>query len=220
MDLEFPLIRKYFPGVQQPIFDKLTKARETWQALNSGVNVISRKDMEFLEERHILHSLAIAKLFSFSPGIRFIDVGTGGGFPGIPLAILMPDCEFVLLDSIGKKIKVVKEVVESCELENVKAFTERSENYVDHADFVISRAVTQMSPFIQQTAHLVKKSKGKNIPQISPLRGVLYLKGGNPDLELGEELKETGRPFFLYPLKDLFTEPFFETKFLVHIPLP
>lgn len=220
MDLEFPLIRKYFPGVQQPIFDKLAKARETWHTLNTGVNVISRKDMEFLEERHILHSLAIAKLFSFPQGTRFIDVGTGGGFPGIPLAILMPECEFVLLDSIGKKIKVVKAVIESCELENVKAFTERSENYVDQADFVISRAVTQMSPFIQQTSHLVQKSKGRNIPEMSPSRGILYLKGGNPAAELGEELKENGRPFSLFPLKDLFTEPFFETKFLVHIPLP
>lgn len=218
--MTFPLIRKYFPEFSESFYQQLALAAAAWQELNQSVNVISRKDMEFLEERHILHSLAIAKLFPFPPDSTFIDVGTGGGFPGIPLAIARPDCQFILLDSIGKKIKVVQEVAEIARLSNVQAFVSRSESYAGEADYVISRAVTRMSPFIGQVAHLVRKPKLLKMPEITPKRGILYLKGGDPEGELGIELEEVQRPFSLFPLKDLFTEPFFETKFLVHIPLP
>ena len=203
------LILKYFPQLsdeQKSQFMLLGKLYEDW---NTKINVVSRKDIDELYLRHVLHSLGIAKIEPFLPGSRILDVGTGGGFPGIPLAILFPEVQFHLVDSIGKKIKVVEEVVEGLELKNVKATNDRVENISGKYDFIVSRAVAQMETFVHWVnGKIAKKSlhERKN--------GIFYLKGG----DLAEELK-----FFpkatVYPLKDYFEEDFFETKSVVHLPL-
>ena len=203
------LILKYFPQLsaqQKTQFMSLGKLYEDW---NTKINVVSRKDIDELYLRHVLHSLGIAKIEPFLPGSKILDVGTGGGFPGIPLAILFPDVHFHLVDSIGKKIKVVEEVVEGLQLKNVKATNDRVENVSGKYDFIVSRAVAQMDTFVHWVnGKVAKKSlhERKN--------GIFYLKGG----DLSEELK-----FFpkatVYPLKDYFEEDFFETKSVVHLPL-
>lgn len=218
---DFPLIRRYFPEFSEIIFEKFSIAKALWIDWNSKVNLVSRKDLEFLEEKHILHSLSIAKAYSFPPGTRFLDVGTGGGFPGIPMAIAFPECQVMMIDSIGKKIQVVKEIIQATGLQNASAFVTRSEDFSTPTDFVISRAVTRMKPFIQQSGHLVDKTKNPLFDGSTyPKKGYFYLKGGDPEGDLGAELKETGKRYSMLPLKDLFTESFFETKFLVHIPYP
>ena len=203
------LILKYFPQLsaqQKTQFMSLGKLYEDW---NTKINVVSRKDIDELYLRHVLHSLGIAKIEPFLPGSKILDVGTGGGFPGIPLAILFPEVHFHLVDSIGKKIKVVEEVVEGLQLKNVKATNDRVENVSGKYDFIVSRAVAQMDTFVHWVnGKVAKKSlhERKN--------GIFYLKGG----DLSEELK-----FFpkatVYPLKDYFEEDFFETKSVVHLPL-
>lgn len=208
-----PLIRKYFPHWSERQYTQIQLAQEAWKEWNEKINVISRKDSDALEERHILHSLAPVLAFDFKPGTRFTDVGTGGGFPGIPMAIALPECHFVLLDSVAKKIRVAEEVIQAAGIENVHTFTGRSESYAQKAEFVISRAVTRMKPFIEQTKHLVEKDRNAN-----PQTGIIYLKGGELEGDLGEELRETGRHFIVHPIRDFFTESFFDTKFLVHIP--
>lgn len=181
---------------------------------NSKINLISRKDIDELYVRHILHSLGIARVTGFPPGADILDVGTGGGFPGIPLAILFPETNFHLIDSIGKKITVVKDIVQSLGLENVKAEQIRAEQVKDKYDFIVSRAVTRLKPFYQWVKGKTKKpDMAAQSQEIK--NGILYLKGG--DLE--EELKESQMKYRLFPLSDYFEEDFFETKKVVYLPL-
>lgn len=204
------LISTYFPNltdVQQNQFGKLGSLYQAW---NEKINVISRKDVENIYTNHVLHSLAIAKVITFKPGTRVLDVGTGGGFPGIPLAILFPEVNFHLVDSIGKKITVVREVVAALDLKNVKAEQVRAEEIKDRYDFIVSRAVTRMKEFYGWVSNKVRKESSHTL-----YNGILYLKGG--DLE--QELAELKRPYSLYNLPDFFKEPFFETKKVVYVPL-
>lgn len=203
------LILKYFPNlsdVQKEQFSKLQDLYEDW---NLKINVVSRKDIDELYLRHVLHSLGIAKVMEFHSGSNVIDVGTGGGFPGIPLAILFPETNFHLVDSIGKKIKVVNEVVEGLGLENVRTTHGRVEEVNEEYDFIVSRAVAQMETFVRWTKNkIIKKSQ-------HPLKnGILYLKGG----DLSEELKNFPKAT-IYDLPNFFEEDFFETKKVVHLPL-
>ncbi|ADY52393.1 16S rRNA m(7)G-527 methyltransferase [Pseudopedobacter saltans DSM 12145] len=205
------IIYKYFPKLNSKQKEQIDKLFDLYFLWNSQINVISRKDIDLLYERHILHSLAIAKVCEFKPGQSVLDVGTGGGFPGIPLAILFPETKFHLVDSIGKKIKVVSEVAKGIGLKNLKATHSRAEQIDEKFDFVVSRAVTQLKDFYPWIRDKFKKDS------ISSLKnGVLYLKGG--DLE--QELKESKlKNIALYPLKDLFEEEFFETKYVVYVPV-
>lgn len=204
------IIIKYFPELterQREQFAALLPLYEDW---NAKINVISRKDMEHFYEHHVLHSLAIAKVMHFSPMTEILDVGTGGGFPGIPLAIMFPDCRFTLIDSIGKKIKVVSSVMESLELKNCKAQQIRAEELAGEYDFVVSRAVTTLGEFVPW----VKKKISKT--QYNPLRnGILYLKGG----DLAEELAPFGKKAKVYNLDEFFGEEYFATKKVVYLPL-
>lgn len=201
------VILKYFPDLtdkQKDQFDKLQNLYSYW---NEQINVISRKDIEELYERHVLHSLAIAKHIQFTKGTRILDIGTGGGFPGIPLAILFPECNFLLVDSIGKKIKVVKEVSSALKLENIEARHERAEKIKEQFDFIVSRAVTNLPAFKNWIKNKFKK-ENKNFIK----NGVLYLKGG----DLKQEIKESGLNCKVYPIKNIFSEDFFETKHIVY----
>lgn len=200
------IILKYFPNLtdqQKSQFQQLETLYKDW---NEKINVISRKDIDEFYERHVLHSLGIAKIMEFTDGTKVLDIGTGGGFPGIPLAILFPNVEFTLVDSIGKKITVVNAVAESLGLKNVKAYHERAEKIKDKFHFVVSRAVTQMPVFLRWLKGKFEKE------QFNPKHnGVLYLKGG----DLGEEL--AGIKCEIYHLKDQFEEEFFDTKKVVYL---
>jgi 16S rRNA (guanine527-N7)-methyltransferase len=199
---------KYFPGltpIQRQQFEQLPQLYNFW---NNQINVISRKDIDELFERHVLHSLGIAKVISFLPGEKVLDVGTGGGFPGIPLAILFPDTDFYLVDSIGKKIKVVQEVAAALGLKNVRAAHLRAEQVNEKFDFVISRAVTRLKEFYPWVKGKFNKST-KNVLQ----PGILYLKGG----DLQQEITESGLKVQQFYLKDYFTEEFFETKQVIYV---
>ncbi|MEY4383523.1 MAG: rRNA ((527)-N(7))-methyltransferase [Bacteroidota bacterium] len=204
------IIKKYFPQItekQLKQFELLFPLYEEW---NEKINVVSRKDIENLMEHHVLHSLAIAKFIPFNVGTEILDVGTGGGFPGIPLAIMFPDCQFTLIDSIGKKIKVVEEVSKALGLKNVLAIHGRAEQLTTDYEFIVSRAVTRMSPFYEWVKHKINKNNYHKIKN-----GLLCLKGG--DLE--EELAEFGRKNKVVELYTYFEEPFFETKKLVYVPM-
>ncbi|MEO5911951.1 MAG: 16S rRNA (guanine(527)-N(7))-methyltransferase RsmG [Pelobium sp.] len=204
------LIQKYFPNlstIQIAQFDQLFELYQIW---NAQINVISRKDIDSLYERHILHSLGIAKVCEFLPGSNVLDVGTGGGFPGIPLAILFPETQFLLVDSIGKKIKVVNEVASAIGLQNLKAVHSRAEQVSQNFDFIVSRAVTQLKDFYPWIKGKFKKQSHHQLAN-----GVLYLKGG----DLTEELSVSQlKNIKLYPLTAYFSEEFFETKFVVYFP--
>ena len=203
------LIQKYFPNlsdVQLKQFEALQGLYEDW---NSKINVISRKDIESLYLHHVLHSLSIAKVVTFKEGSKILDIGTGGGFPGVPLAILFPEVKFHLVDSINKKLKVVNGVAESLGLTNIRTTHARAESIKGHYDFIISRAVTTMPDFVSWIKHRVAKKS------VHPIKnGILYLKGG----DLTEELKIYSKAS-LYDLSDYFEDPFFETKKIVHQPL-
>jgi 16S rRNA (guanine527-N7)-methyltransferase len=204
------IIEHYFPGLtgrQQEQFKMLGPLYKEW---NEKINVISRKDIENLYVNHVLHSLGIAKVVLFNPGAEILDVGTGGGFPGIPLAILFPEVNFHLVDSIGKKITVVKNVAEGLGLKNAVAEQVRGEEIKAKYDFIISRAVTRMKEFY---GWVYRKSKNESTHSID--NGILYLKGG----DLDEELDELKKPYALYSLNDYFKEEFFETKKVVFIPV-
>lgn len=203
------LIQKYFPDLSTEQLEQFGRLRDLYELWNSQINVISRKDMENLYEKHVLHSLGIAKVCNFVDDTEVLDVGTGGGFPGIPLAIMFPNVQFHLVDSIGKKIKVVTEVAQALGLKNVKAEHERAEKIRGTYDFIVSRAVTRMAPFMTWIQNKINRN------HYNPLdNGVLYLKGG--DLE--EELSEIKRKYKLYNLPDFFEEEFFETKKVVYVP--
>jgi 16S rRNA (guanine527-N7)-methyltransferase len=202
------LIFKYFPHLTQTQQQQYRQLPELYQFWNSQINVISRKDIDLLFERHVLHSLGIAKVISFLPGENVLDVGTGGGFPGIPLAIMFPDTQFYLVDSIGKKIKVVNEVAKAIGLKNLKAEHVRAEQVPGQFDFVISRAVTQLKDFYPWV-----KGKFNKISKNAVPNGILYLKGG--DLE--QEITGSGLVVQQFHLKDYFTEEFFETKQVIYI---
>jgi 16S rRNA (guanine527-N7)-methyltransferase len=184
---------------------------DLYKEWNEKINVVSRKDIDNLYVNHVLHSLGIAKVMEFKPGSTVLDVGTGGGFPGIPLAILFPETQFHLVDSIGKKITVVNAVAQGLKLRNVKGEQVRAEQIRGEYDFIVSRAVTRLKEFY---GWINKKSKKQSV---HPLKnGILYLKGG----ELDEELAELKKECTVYNLSDYFTEEFFETKKVVHVPLP
>jgi len=203
-------ILKYFPNLtpeQIILFEKMEPLYRDW---NEKINLISRKDIDSLYEKHILHSLAIAKIISFRPGTKILDVGTGGGFPGIPLAILFPACQFVLIDSIGKKIKVVQAVAEELGLKNVTAVLGRVEEMKEEFDFVISRAVTTFPTFVA----LVKKNVSRKAQNALP-NGIIYLKGG----DFQEEIKDFKRNVEVTDIANFFDEPFFETKKVVYLPV-
>jgi 16S rRNA (guanine527-N7)-methyltransferase len=201
---------KYFPLLSAVQKDKLSALKALYGRWNSMINVISRKDMDNFYIHHVLHSLSIAKVISFIPGTRIIDVGTGGGFPGIPLAILFPDSEFTLLDSIEKKIKVVKAVSDELELKNVIAIRKRAEEENGRFQFVISRAVTELPKFVSLTKKNIS-SEGNNTLK----NGIIYLKGGDLKAELSQfHVKPT-----VYRISDFFDESFFETKVIVYLPV-
>ena len=203
------LLLKYFPelsDVQLHQFRALQGLYEDW---NSKINVISRKDIESLYLRHVLHSLSIAKLIQFKEGSKILDIGTGGGFPGIPLAILFPDVEFHLVDSINKKLNVVNGVAGSLGLVNIKTTHSRAESIQGNYDFIVSRAVTTMPDFVSWVKNRVAKKSLHNLRN-----GILYLTGG----DLTEELK-LYKKATLYDLNTYFEEDFFETKKIVHLPL-
>lgn len=200
-------ILKQFPNLtdlQKKQFAQLEALYTEW---NAKINVISRKDIEELYTRHVLHSLGIAKVMEFVPGAKVLDVGTGGGFPGIPLAILFPETDFYLVDVISKKIKVVQEVAKALRLKNVRAEQKRAENINEEFDFVVSRAVTNMPDFVVWVRGKIKKEQKHALPN-----GILYLKGGDLTEELSIFQKVT-----LYNLSAYFSDEFFETKKVVHL---
>jgi 16S rRNA (guanine527-N7)-methyltransferase len=203
------IISHYFPSLTSDQLEKFTRLGVLYPAWNSRINVISRKDIDFLYERHVLHSLGIAKVCSFEKGQTILDVGTGGGFPGIPLAILFPETEFILLDSIGKKIRVVREICQSLGLENVSSTIMRAENFDGKVDFIISRAVTRIHRFLKWTQGKYRKESRGGLAN-----GLLYLKGG----DLTDELNEIKKDYTLYSLSDFFEGTFFETKKVLYVP--
>ena len=202
-------ILKNFPYLTENQIEKFEKLEALYQDWNAKINVISRKDIDSLYIKHVLHSLAIAKVQSFEDGSVILDVGTGGGFPGIPLAILFPESKFYLIDIIAKKIKVVQEVAEALELKNVKAEQMRAENVKGEFDFIVSRAVTNMPNFVSWVRTKIKKHNDHDLKN-----GILYLKGGDltEELALFPNAKE-------YNISDFFEDEFFETKKVVHLPL-
>ncbi len=206
--MDSAIIEKYFPDLtatQKAQFSKLGTLYAEW---NEKINVISRKDIDELYERHVLHSLAIAKFTSFIPDTRILDVGTGGGFPGIPLAIVFPEVHFHLVDSIGKKIAVVQEVATALGLTNVTSEHNRMEKVKGSYDFVVSRAVAPAKQLYQWTHHLIAKTSKNDLDN-----GWIFLKGG----DLRAEMKEGRKPYQMNALSDYFTEPFFETKYVLYV---
>ena len=202
-------ILKQFPDLSDNQILQFQKLQSLYEDWNAKINVISRKDIDELYTRHVLHSLGIAKIIEFRPGSKIMDVGTGGGFPGIPLAILHPEVDFYLIDVIAKKIKVVNEVAASLGLKNVKAEQKRAELVKQEFDFIVSRAVTNMPDFVSWVDDKVSKKQNHELAN-----GILYLKGGDLTEELKVFLKATE-----YNLSDFFTDEFFETKKVVHLPL-
>ncbi|RNL84903.1 16S rRNA (guanine(527)-N(7))-methyltransferase RsmG [Sinomicrobium pectinilyticum] len=207
--MSFELILKYFPALSEEQADRFKQLGPLYSEWNARINVISRKDIGALYTRHVLHSLGIARIQPFNPGSRILDVGTGGGFPGIPLAILFPETEFYMVDAIGKKIKVVQAVAEALELDNVTAGHTRAEKVKEQFDFVVSRAVTNMPDFVKWVNNKTSREHRHDLKN-----GILYLKGG----DLSEELKPFPKATE-YRLSDYFREDFFDTKKVVHLPL-
>jgi len=204
------IILQYFPDLSETQKKQIAKLYFLYTEWNEKINVISRKDIDNLYINHVLHSLGIAKVMAFKPGADVLDVGTGGGFPGIPLAILFPETNFHLVDSIGKKITVVNAVADALGLKNVRGEQIRAEQINAEYDFIVSRAVTRLKEFYGWVHRKVKKKSVHDLDN-----GILYLKGG----DLDEELAELKKPYALYSLSDYFKEVFFETKKVVYVPL-
>lgn len=202
------IISRYFPEFTQIQVDTFEKAIHLYKDWNQKINVVSRKDMDNLQTHHILHALSIAKYIQFNPGTSVLDVGTGGGFPGIPLAIAFPEVRFTLMDSIAKKIKVVEEISHELNLSNVDTLVTRIENHFSTYDFITARAVTRLPDFCALTAKNISQQNLNSIPN-----GILYLKGGDFD----EELTDLTFLYRITALNAYFTEEFFETKKLVHL---
>ncbi len=208
--LPVEIVYRYFPALTEQQKEQFERLGHLYREWNDKINVISRKDIDNLYINHVLHSLGIAKVVTFLPGSRVLDVGTGGGFPGIPLAILFPETRFHLVDSIGKKITVVNAVAGGLHLKNVKGEQIRAEQVKGEYDFVVSRAVTRLKEFYGWIHGRVSSRS------THPLKnGILYLKGG----DLTDELAEAGKPHRLFDLHQFFTEPFFETKKVVYVPV-
>ena len=203
------LILKYFPNLTETQISQFRDLEDLYKDWNTKINVVSRKDIDELYLRHVLHSLGIAKVISFKDNSSVMDVGTGGGFPGVPLAILFPKCEFHLVDSINKKLKVVNDIVDALGLQNIKTTHSRVEVVDGQYDFIVSRAVTAMPEFTKWIKGKVKRKQNNDLKN-----GILYLKGGN----LSEELKQYST-VQLFPLSNYFQEDFFETKKVVYLPI-
>ena len=201
-------ILHYFPNLSQEQVKQFERLKDLYEEWNQQINVISRKDTENFYERHVLHSLGLAKIIRFQKTSEILDVGTGGGFPGIPMAIMFPDVKFTLVDSIGKKIKVVNEISAALGLKNVTGLHLRAEDVKGNFDFVISRAVTQMPIFINYVRNKIKKERNNKLKN-----GILYLKGG----DLKEEMKSVKYRYKEYNLSSFFKEEFFETKKIIHV---
>lgn len=202
------LIRKYFQHITIDQLEQMKTLIDSIKVWNEKINVVSRKDIHKLEERHILHSLAIAKCFHFTTGTKIIDVGTGGGFPGLPLAIMFPDCKFTLVDSIGKKIHVVNELANACGLQNVDAVHSRAEHIREKFDFIVSRAVTAFPQFYRWTVPLISEKSSNQLPN-----GIIYLKGGN----LSQELAGFEERIRIESISKWFEEAWFEGKKVVYL---
>ena len=203
------LVLKYFPNLTEDQIQKFEQLESLYKDWNLKINVVSRKDIDELYVRHVLHSLGIAKVINFKDGSKLLDVGTGGGFPGIPLAILFPECSFHLVDSIAKKLKVVEEVVAGLGLTNVKTTHSRVEDIDGNYDFIVSRAVAAMPTFVHWVKGKIAKQQNHDLKN-----GILYLKGG----DLSEELRDY-KTATIYNLSDYFSEDFYETKKVVHLPM-
>jgi 16S rRNA (guanine527-N7)-methyltransferase len=204
------LIKKYFPYISAEQNEQFLNFEKSFAEHNTKLNLISRKDIDNLRIHHILHSLAIAKALKFRDGTRILDVGTGGGFPGIPLAIMFPETEFMLIDSIAKKIVAASETAQEIGLKNVKTLVSRSENIKEKFDFVTARAVTAFPKFVNSVNHCIKKQQINTLPN-----GILYLKGG----EFQEEIAEFKKYAIIYKIADFFEEDYFETKKIIYLPM-
>ena len=204
------IMQKYFPDLTEEQNRQFLLLQSLYEEWNNKINVISRKDIDQLYERHVLHSLAIAKIIRFKDKTSILDVGTGGGFPGIPLAILFPKCSFHLVDSIGKKIKVVQEISLALNLKNITSEQIRAEKIKNKYDFIVSRAVTAFPAFYNWVRTKVKHESKNELKN-----GILYLKGG----DLNEELKDFKSKIITFEISDFFTEPFFETKKIIYLPI-
>ena len=207
--MKVEIVFKYFPELTPLQKNQFLQLGVLYQDWNQKINVVSRKDIDELYLRHVLHSLGIAKVIDFKEGSTILDVGTGGGFPGIPLAILFPDCQFHMVDSIAKKLKVVNEVVTGLQLDNVKTTHSRVENIDGTYDFIVSRAVAAMPTFVRWTKGKIRKEQKNELKN-----GILYLKGGDLTEELAVYQTST-----IYNLADFFKEEFFKTKKVVHLPI-
>lgn len=202
------IIKKYFPELTELQLERLEALWPLYREWNRKVNVISRKDIDFFYERHVLHSLSLLKVIQFVPGTEIMDFGTGGGFPGIPLAIACPACRFFLVDSIGKKVMVINEIVKGLQLENVEAVKMRGEEIDQRFDFVISRAVKSLPVFIPWVRDKIRPGGNNKLPN-----GVLYLKGG----DFADELQAVNEKYRIFELSLHFSEPFFETKKIIFL---